>query len=365
MAHPPTSFATLQRIFLAVGAVGLVVSVAMTFKFGYSMSLLHAIALCTVTIAAAFIFPAKAYIERAGNRSAARVVMALGCFFVGLEFFSHLGYTIGMRERSTSEADVQTVAYRARQDQLASNKTNLAMWREQLASLKAANAWAASVSADGLRASLDSATKAIELEEQRGGCKAKCLGLMKTKADLENRIAVAEQVTDLTKRIEATQRIIDKNTEVAVETKKGFSPVRAQTDFVGQLWLVTTGTEAEKALTPDSVTLTFTDIFIGFFLALGATLLPTAMFYLGFYGHKADEEVRSATQVAAPLVPAVSTHTNTVLVEVSEEAKRVEARLLAEMKARDAERKAREDAERAHAKEWQTRWGQTLQLKSA
>jgi hypothetical protein len=76
-------------------------------------------------------------------------------------------------------------------------------------------------------------------------------------------------------------------------------------------------------------------------------------------------EAPAATPVASALVPTAQTPTNTVFVEDAEEAKRVEARLLAEMKARDAERKAREDAERAHAKEWQTRWGNALQLKSA
>lgn len=301
--HPHTSFATLQRIFLCVGAVGLLVSVAMTYKFGSSMSWLHAVALVTVTIAAAFIFPFRAFVAQAGNVPASRALLALGIFFVGLEFFSHLGYTIGMRERSNVEASAQNAAYTAQQSSMAQEQTNLAMWREHLAKMQAENAWVATVSADGLRAQVEAATMAIDQEKARGGCGPKCLARMKEKGGLEERIALAEQASDLTKKIEATQRILDKKTEVATTAKVGFSPVKAQTDFVGQIWLVMTGTEGEKALTPDTVTLSFTQIFIGFFIALGATFLPTSAFYMAFFGHKprldqGDEETAAAPKPA-------------------------------------------------------------------
>lgn len=305
--HPHTSFATLQRIFLGVGSVGLLVSVAMTYKFGASMSWLHAIALVTVTIAAAFIFPFRAFVLKTGNRAAARSLMALGVFFVGLEFFSHLGYTIGMREQSTVAASVQTAAYTAKQKALASEEANLAMWRDHLAKLEAENAWVATVSADGLKAQVEAAQMAIDQEARRGGCGPRCLGLMKEKASLEERIALAEQASDLSRKIEATQRIIDQKTEVATTTDTGFSPVKAQTDFVGQIWLVMTGTEGEKALNPDEVTLSFTQIFIGFFIALGATFLPTAAYYMAFYGHRPqmdafeEDEVTGDTTALHPV----------------------------------------------------------------
>lgn len=304
--HPHTSFATLQRIFLGVGCIGLLVSVLMTYKFGSSMSWLHAVALVTVTIAAAFIFPFRAFVARMGNHGAARSLMALGVFFVGLEFFSHLGYTIGMRERSSLEATVQKAAYDAQQSSLIEEKTNLAMWREHLAKLQAENAWVATVSADGLRAQVAAADEAIKQEERRGGCGPRCLARMKEKAGLEERIALAEQASDLTHKIEATQRILDKKTEVATTAKAGFSPVKAQTDFVGQIWLVMTGTEGEKALNPDSVTLSFTQIFIGFFIALGATFLPTASFYMAFFGHKPKLELEDDEAPAAAPAPAVN-----------------------------------------------------------
>lgn len=303
--HPHQSFATLQRIFLGVGSVGLIVSCLMTFKFGIAMSWLHALALCLVTICAAFIFPFRAFVQRMGFTGAARSLAVLGTFFVGVELFSHVGYTIGQRQDSSVHAVAQNASYTAAQESMAQEQTNLAMWREHLAKLKADNAWVATVSADGLRAQVEAAQMAIDQEAARGGCGPRCLARMKEKAGLEERIALAEQASDLTKKIEATQRILDKKTEVATSAKVGFSPVKAQTDFVGQLWLLTTGTDGEKALNPDAVTLSVTQIIIGFFIALAATFLPTAAFYMAFFGHKPklelpeDEEPAAAPAVAA------------------------------------------------------------------
>jgi hypothetical protein len=365
MSHPQTSFRTIQKIFFGVGCAGLAVSVMMVFKFGYSMSVLHAVALSLTSFACAFIFVAAEYLDRMGFRWGARWVRTVGVGFFCLELFAHVGYTVGQRSHSTDDAIAQTVVYDNRQEQLASNKQNLAMWRDQLAKLQADNAWTATVKADGLRASLDSANKAIELEEQRGGCKAKCLGLMRQKADLENRIATVELREDLTKRIEATQRLVDKHTETAVETKKGFSPVKAQTDFVSQIYLLATTSEAEKALKPDNVTLTVSQILIGFMLALGMTVLSPAAFYIAFC--KADALAGSlngkaaATPVATALVPAASTHTNTVyerVVEDAEEVRRLKAQI-------EAEKQAERDRAKAATEEWAAKWGAALQLKAA
>lgn len=284
--HPHQSFATLQKIFLGVGAVGLVVSCLMTFKFGIAMSWLHAVALCLVTICAAFIFPFRAFVQKMGFTGASRSLAILGTFFIGVELFSHVGYTIGQRQDSSVHAVAQNASYTAAQESMAEEKTNLAMWREHLAKLQAENAWVATVSADGLRAQVATAQLAIDQEAKRGGCGPKCLERTREKGILEDRIALAERASDLTQKIEATQRILDKKTEVASDTKVGFSPVKAQTDFVGQLWLLTTGTDGEKALSPDAVTLSITQIIIGFIIATAATFLPTAAFYMAFFGHK-------------------------------------------------------------------------------
>jgi len=294
----PLNFQTLQKVFLGIGCVGLIISCLMTYKFGSTMSWLHAVALCLVTIAAAFIFPAQKLIQDMGLGGKGRAMKAAGVFFVCLELFSHLGYTIGMREKSTLEATVQTAAYQNTQDALASEKTNLAFWREQLKGLQEQNAWTATVTADGLRAQIATADTSIAQETKRGGCGPKCLDLMKNKADLEARIATVEKADDLAKRIEATQRILDGKTETAVAAKSGFSAARAQTDFVSQLYLIVTGSEAEKALNPDATTLSVTGILIGFFIAVGATALPTTAFYVAFFGVKGKAPQQAGLDVS-------------------------------------------------------------------
>lgn len=303
--HIPATFDTIKKAFLAVGVVALLASCYMTWRFGYSISVVHGVGLVCVTIAAALIFPAKKFIEEMGIGRMGRFGLGvLGCFFVGLELFADLGYTIGMRDKQMVESGAQTVAYNAVQENMVSEKTNLDMWRKQLADLKSQNAWTGTVTATGLRAQLDSAQKAIDLEAARKGCKSKCLGLMQDKAKLEERIATLEKTDDLAKRIEATQRILDKKVDKAPDTKIGHSTARAQVDFVSKGYLLLTGDSAEKALTPDQVTMTVSDWVIGLVMALGATFLPTTAFYIAFFGpkqHSAANIADTARRVMADI----------------------------------------------------------------
>jgi hypothetical protein len=135
-----------------------------------------------------------------------------------------------LRGHNIETATVQNTRFDAANDAVTDDKANVALWRKQLAALIEQNAWAGTIKADGLRASLNAAQKAIDLESARGGCKTKCLAEMEKKADLERRITVAEQATDLTTRIEATQRILDGKREVAAKTEHKSSAVAHQND---------------------------------------------------------------------------------------------------------------------------------------
>jgi len=285
MTIPATDFSMIKRIFLAIGGVALIVSCVMTFKFGYSFSMIHGVGLVTVTLAAAFLFPAKRMLQDMGvGRFGQCMLAVIGCGLIGLELFADLGYTIGMRDKQMVEAGAQTASYKAVEDNMISEQTNMAMWREHLKNLESQNAWAATVTATGLRAQLESAQKAIDLEAARKGCKTKCLELMKQKANIEERIATLEKKEDLTKRIAATQAILDRKVEKKADTKIGHSVVKAQVDFVSKGYLLAFGDgSAKDALNPDQVTMTVADWVIGFAIALGATFLPTTAFYIAFF----------------------------------------------------------------------------------
>lgn len=282
MHAPVTDARQVQRIFIGIGVVALAASIYMAWQFGASISRAHGVALVTACVAAGLIFPARRLLNPGATGSA--VLLTAGLFFVALEFMSHLGYTFGMRERQQVEASAQTNVHTVAFRQVDSEQTNLALWRDQLAKLQAENAWAATVNPDGLKAQLASAQKAIDLEAARGGCKAVCLARMKEKAALEERIAIAERASDLSRRIEATQRILDGKVNTASATKIGHSTVKAQQDSFAQLLLLASGTDAEQALQPGAVAKDLADKLIGFLMAVGATALPSIAFYIGFFG---------------------------------------------------------------------------------
>ena len=315
MTHAPISDAKqLQRIFKVVGWIGLIASCAMVAKYGSSMSPMHAVGLVLVTIVAAFIFPMRQFIQASGHLWAARIIMLVGVFFLGVEFFSDLGYTIGTREHSVVDVSKINADFKRDEDALAADQATINTLRGRqkvlLDKLSSQGGWDTTVSdVSGISAQIDAANKAIELEEQRGGCKSKCLALMKQKGDLEGRIAAASEVKSLQAQIDATKAAIDKRTAAINSRPAGFSAVKAQSDFVSQIWLIANGTEGEKALNPDAVTQSLTQIVIGFIIALSVTLLPTTCFYLAFWTPSEFKtqiaEAKAAVQAElAPKAPA-------------------------------------------------------------
>lgn len=286
------------RFFYGLGMVSLAVAAGMTFKFGWSMSVLHAFGLGVLSIVAAFL-PESAYrLSEDGHKGLAVVVGLLAIPLLGVEYFSHCGYTVGQRVGNMQETTVQNTKYEAAQDSLASDKTNLEMWRKHLAELEAQAPWVATVKADAMRGEIEVAQKAIDLEAKRGGCGTKCQGLMKAKSELENRIGQAEQAADLAKKIEATQRILDSKTEVAAKTDFAVSPVVNQTSFVAKMvgW----------NLKPDAGTQEASQIGISASLALANVLLTPLCFLVAGRQRRRPDQIVHLPAVharAEPLKP--------------------------------------------------------------
>jgi hypothetical protein len=267
------------RFWLALGAAALVVDAAISFQYGISLTWLHGLGFALV---AAFfaLLPDAAYSECEARRFGSGLALALLCVPLGMvAFYSHLGYGAGVRVGDMQQTSVQNVRYDDARAKVEENKGNVAMWRKQLEQLQTQNVWVATVSADGLKAQLASADKSIELEGKRGGCGARCLSLMKDKAGLEERIATAERASDLGKRIEATQRIIDGYREASSKTAFRSSPVVNQNNVAAQMFLAFSGADPEKAIDPDRVTASFTSIFI----AGGGSLAFMIMAPVGFF----------------------------------------------------------------------------------
>lgn len=271
------------QFFFGLGIVSLVVAAGMTFKFGWSMSVLHALSLAAVSIVASFLPEAAYRIGEEGRKGLAVTIALLFVPLVCVEYFSHVGYTVGQRVENTQQAGVHNTKFDDTRAAVESDRANLALWREHLAKLEAENAWVATVSADGLKAQSLVAQEAIDQEARRGGCGPRCFALMKDKAALDERIALAERASDLSSKIEATQRILDKKTETAATATYESSAVVNQTAFVSKI--------VSMSLTPDEGTQEGSQIGISASLALANVLLtPLCFLVAGRFRKRSEDE---------------------------------------------------------------------------
>jgi len=293
--HPMNDIATVRKVALYVGIPALAVAVAMTFQYGKSMSFLHAVCLGLLTIAGSIIWPYVKHIRT--DKIASNVFRCVGALFLAVELFSHLGYTVGTRVMEAETTGITNAVYENNQAAAKDDAANLELWRKQLKDLTEQNAWAATVKADALRSQLETADKAIANETARGGCKSKCEAKMRERDAIAEKVGKVEKVEDLTKRIEATQRILDGKRTAANKTEFKTSAVVAQTGFVAQL--------ATQSLDPDKASLTWTTIAIGFLVSLVSTFLAPVMFSIALGPVSASEAaayaVESLKAKAAPV----------------------------------------------------------------
>lgn len=274
-------FTPKGQFWLTVGAIVLAVDMAMSFKYGWSQTALHALGFAAVAFLMAFLPDAAVEEWTQGRKMASLFLWLVACpFLTAVALYSHIGYGAGVRVGDIQQTGVQNVVYADARKTVEDGERNLKMWRERLDRLTSANAWAASTKAEGLRAQLDSAQKAIDLETARGGCKAKCLERMKDKAAIEERIATVEQAADLTRQIEATQKLVDKARKDAAGQKLVSSAVVNQNTVAASMWLAVNGHDPKEAIEPDKVTTSFVNIFINLGGAIAFIMMAPIAIYL-------------------------------------------------------------------------------------
>lgn len=290
----------LGRIFTVVAAL-------MTFSFGYKLGgeetlacWLIGIGLSAVTVLVSILLNFADIAFGAGEKRIACAIIAFWAVAVGTEYFSHIGFTVGHRSSDVQNASMQTVAYNDARTTVDEDRAALKMWEERLSAL----AWVGTVTADGLRANLDAAQKAIDIEAAKGGCKIRCLERMRDKASIEEKIAAVEERAGLEKQMSATKKKLDAARAKAADTKAGSSAALTQQQMVAQL--------ATLNLEPTKAALAWAGYGIGAFISLIFSFAATVCNFLGFreWGAKA-----SALSVAAHTVQparAVNTVTNTL-----------------------------------------------------
>lgn len=281
------NLAPTGRVWARVGLVVLVVAAAMSWDFGASVSYKHAAFLAALTFVAAF-GPEAAYKAWTEGKFGSAIAIAIVCApLLAIEFYSHAGYTAGLRGHNLAEARVANVKYDGAQEAVKEDKTDLAMWQKRLADLEAQNAWAATVTAESLRAQLASANLAIEQEAARGGCKAKCLARTQERDSLSSKIAIAEEKSELTKKIEATNRVLKTARAKADTTEHKSSAVAHQNAFLARAVALV----GYQSLEPSKTIEVSAEQSANIAMAIAGTGLPAfCLFVAGLYRRPDDEQ---------------------------------------------------------------------------
>lgn len=302
------SHSTRGKIWLFMGVVGLIVDAALCYQYGVTQTTWHGIGFALLAVFFSQL-PDGAYSEFEKGHKATGWVLALLCLPIGaVAYQSHIGYGAGVRLGDIKQASIQDARYDGAQDTAKENAANLAMWRKQLADLNEKAPWAATVQADGLRASLATAEEAIRQETARGGCGRRCMSRMKERDEISEKIAVAEQASDLSKRIEATQRLVDKYRVAASTTQAGMSSVAMQTTANTQIFGVIraawTGEKLETAMAVTEQSAKLANLIITAAGALAFMLMaPIGFFMAGRNKLEGYETPSEPVRKAAPLKP--------------------------------------------------------------
>lgn len=283
--HSALSEASVRKAALYVGLVALITGMAMAFEYGRAMSFLHAVilGLLAVTVSIAFI-GAEMY-RNAGRGTAAAVAMVAGFIFSAGEYATHFGYTVGTRVSETQQTGVTNATYKAIQENRDREAGNLDMWKKQLAALMEQDAWTATVKADALRDELANLKSRIEEEKEgkrgrRAGCGKECERLQDQANKVAERLGKVEQREDLSKRIEATQRILDKKVDVAANTVFHSSKIVNQTAGFAQI--------ATWSSEPSESAMSWTQLILGAIIAAITTYLAPFCLSIAFAGTKAE-----------------------------------------------------------------------------
>lgn len=210
------------KLWLTVGLCALIVDMAIGFSAGSAQATIwHGLGGAGLALGFAFL-PDAAYEEMEGKRYVSALLIAALCVPIGIKAYEQqLTYSTGMRNGEIQLTNVVNTKYSGAQDDVKRINAELAVLMAVQENLAKEAPWAATVKADGLRSQVATLEKAIAEEggKHNGGCKRRCLDLMKQKTDAEARIAMAEKVETNEARIKELQAMIDAKRAVANKTE--------------------------------------------------------------------------------------------------------------------------------------------------
>lgn len=312
-------FTPIGQFWLSLGILALIVDAIISYKYGVTLTTMHGIGFALVAIFFALL-PDQAWSEFEGKRAASGTILAILCIPLGLvALYSHLGYGASVRVGDVQQATVQNAKYDGGREQVEEAKGTLKMFTQRLGSLEAdraaliaANPWAPTVSAEGLKAQLaamegdmvfkrSKSCADVTLKESRSFCDKR--------ADLQTKIGNVEKVNDLgaqiaslNTQIEGTRKVIATAREKADATSYTSSAVVNQTNVAAQLFMALNGAEPAKAIDPDKVTFSFVNIFI----AGAGSLAFMIMAPVGFFVAGRNRRIGAHTPMPSVPLPEIT-----------------------------------------------------------
>jgi hypothetical protein len=288
------------KFWLTVGALVLIVDMAIAYCAGYTVTVWHGLGFAGCALAFAFL-PDAAYEEIEHKRYASGILMAVLCLPIGLQAYQQqLTYSAGMRTGDMQQTRVQNTRHDTAQGQVTSERENLALLRtahaakaKEYEDLKAAMPWVVTIDASGLKGELKLKEDQLAREERAGregrkaGCGKVCEGLKVDVADVTKRIGSAErfsalgnEMTRMKTDIDRIQAAIDKKVDVAGQTEFRSSVVANVAAINSQLVKLIRGASAQEAYQVDDVALNYANVASAGLGSLALLILAPVSFFL-------------------------------------------------------------------------------------
>lgn len=284
----------LQPHFRAIAALGvgaMVVDTFMSAAFGYTIGYVPMIGLAIISLGSGLLLVAAELFRRAGWNTVAGISAAVWLVAFGFNAWSNMGVATSTRMGEVQKAGVQQTTYKERQLASEEAKARLALFTRQLDELTGQNAWAATVSADGLRQQVADLRIARDSESKLGGCGRKCRAIETEISEVSGKIAVAEQRDDLTKRIEATKSVLEKARTELAGTKAGISATANQSTLYAKL------ISFNLADDPDAAAITVANESTGIAMAIVIAIVSAFLTFVGALPHLAQTSPDSVNAV--------------------------------------------------------------------
>lgn len=294
----------LGRLWQRVGLVTLIVAMCMSAKFGWQLSLMHAVTLGVVGIFTAFVPDAAIELWRKGRWALAiGLLLVVSPMLFVVEFYSHAGYTSGLRGVELTDARVANVKHDDKRGQVETDAAAVTFWRAEVDKLREAGAWAATTTAEAERARLPGLELAIAQEARRGGCKSRCLERTRERDEVKARIATIEKIDEAKVKLEAAERALASARGVAGQSEFKASAIDNQQKFLGRVAAFVTS--AGSTLEPTEFQTQAAEFSASNLIALILTFGPALAFVL----MGTDRVMRPALEAfATGLAAPIATH---------------------------------------------------------